>query len=157
MTESSVVTVAPVPTTRSLTCKRGRHLAGRHRDVGLRVDSSLDTPAGSSGKFATGVATTLGLVVQPGAVVGICGVGDADVEPDRWRTRDPDAAAAATSSFVAADQHDEQHHQHDDHDAGGGTADRHALPRFGPCGGPFGLPSFVAFTGDLALPVVAGH
>src|SRR5450755_300578 len=42
------------------------------------VFSCASTPAGSTGKLAIGVATTLGLVVQPAALVGAGGTGEAD-------------------------------------------------------------------------------
>src|SRR5450631_1199060 len=43
------------------------------------VFSCASTPAGSTGKFAIGVATTLSLVVQPAALVGTGGTAEADV------------------------------------------------------------------------------
>ena len=49
------------------------------------------TPAGSSGKFAMGDATTLGLLVQPLAVVGMGGIGD-----DAAADSDADADAELT-------------------------------------------------------------
>src|SRR5436309_3042460 len=44
------------------------------------VFSCASTPAGSTGKFAMGDATTLGLVVQPAAEVGAGGTGDAGAD-----------------------------------------------------------------------------
>ena len=91
-----VSVLAPVPTTRSFTARAVGTLPAGTVTVGS-VASSFDTPAGSSGKFATGVATMLGLLVQPGAVVGTGGVG----EPD------PEALAAAESDALAVELEDE--------------------------------------------------
>ena len=82
VTLSCAPTVAPVPTTMSLTSVFvGTGPAGMVT-IGS-VFSAGSTPAGSSGKLAIGEATTLGLLVQPLAVVGTGGIAD-------------DAAAATT-------------------------------------------------------------
>jgi hypothetical protein len=61
------------------------------------VFNAGSTPAGSSGKFAIGEATTLGLLVQPLAVVGTGGIGD-----DAAAEGDADADAVLTGDTELA-------------------------------------------------------
>src|SRR5450432_1576049 len=86
-------TVAPVPTTMSLTLVVvGTGPAGTVTTGS--VLSCASTPAGRIGKLATGEATTLGLLVQPLAVVGTGGIADDDAAGEAEAELTGDAPAA---------------------------------------------------------------